>query len=69
MLTDAEIRKAKPSDKPRKLTNSGGLYAFGLELGQRFALSDSWSLTPQAQLTCSRVDADSFVDPFGAVSR
>lgn len=41
-------------------------YALGLELGQRFALSDSWSLTPQAQLTYSRVDADSFVDPFGA---
>lgn len=26
MLTDTEIRKAKPSDKPRKLTDSGGLY-------------------------------------------
>ncbi|MDR6871456.1 fibronectin-binding autotransporter adhesin [Bosea sp. BE125] len=41
-------------------------YALGLELGQRIALSDSWSLTPQAQLTYSPVDADSFVDPFGA---
>uniref|UniRef100_A0A9E7ZV51 Autotransporter outer membrane beta-barrel domain-containing protein n=1 Tax=Bosea sp. NBC_00436 TaxID=2969620 RepID=A0A9E7ZV51_9HYPH len=41
-------------------------YAFGLELGQRIALSDSWSLTPQAQLVYSHVDADSFVDPFGA---
>lgn len=41
-------------------------YALGLELGQRIALSGSWSLTPQAQLTYSHVDADSFVDPFGA---
>lgn len=41
-------------------------YALGLELGQRIALAGGWSLTPQAQLTYSRVDADSFVDPFGA---
>lgn len=41
-------------------------YALGLELGQRIALSGAWSLTPQAQLTYSHVDADSFVDPFGA---
>lgn len=41
-------------------------YALGLELGQRFALSDAWSLTPQAQLTYSHVGADSFIDPFGA---
>lgn len=41
-------------------------YALGLELGQRIALSGGWSLTPQAQLTYSHVDADSFVDPFGA---
>lgn len=41
-------------------------FALGLEVGQRIALSDVWSLTPQAQLTYSRVDADSFVDPFGA---
>ncbi|WP_332303186.1 autotransporter family protein [Rhizobium sp. GR12] len=40
-------------------------YALGLELGQRLALSDAWSLTPQAQLTYSHVDADSFIDPFG----
>jgi outer membrane autotransporter protein len=41
-------------------------YALGLELGQRIALSGGWSLTPQAQLTYARVDADSFIDPFGA---
>ncbi len=41
-------------------------YALGLELGQRIALSGGWSLTPQAQLTYAHVDADRFVDPFGA---
>ncbi|MGO4407700.1 autotransporter outer membrane beta-barrel domain-containing protein [Bosea sp. RAF48] len=41
-------------------------YALGLELGQRIALSGAWSLTPQAQLTYSHIDADSFIDPFGA---
>ncbi len=40
--------------------------AAGLELGQRFALAGGWSLTPQAQVSYARVDADSFVDPFGA---
>ena len=41
-------------------------YALGLELGQRIALSGDWALTPQAQLTYSRADAGSFIDPFGA---
>ncbi|WP_377847649.1 autotransporter outer membrane beta-barrel domain-containing protein [Bosea sp. UC22_33] len=51
----------------RLAKGKGGFgYALGLELGQRFAISDAWSLTPQAQLSYSRVDADSFVDPFGA---
>jgi outer membrane autotransporter protein len=45
----------------------GGVgYALGLELGQRIALSGGWSLTPQTQLTYAHVEADSFVDPFGA---
>lgn len=52
----------------RKLADGkGGFgYALGLELGQRIALGGAWSLTPQAQLTYARVDADSFTDPFGA---
>lgn len=41
-------------------------YALGLELGQRIVLSGGWSLTPQAQLTYAHIDADSFIDPFGA---
>ncbi|MGO4737270.1 autotransporter outer membrane beta-barrel domain-containing protein [Bosea sp. 2KB_26] len=51
----------------RLADGTGGFgYAFGLELGQRIALNGAWSLIPQAQLTYSRVTADSFTDPFGA---
>lgn len=52
----------------RQLTkgNAGFGYVLGLELGQRVALSGGWSLTPQAQLTFAHIDADSFIDPFGA---
>jgi fibronectin-binding autotransporter adhesin len=46
--------------------NRGLGYAAGLELGQRIALGPNWSLTPQAQLTYSRVDYDNFTDAFGA---
>lgn len=50
--------------------NDGFGYGFSSELGKRFALNDRWSLTPQAQLTYSNVDFDSFTDVFEAtVSR
>jgi hypothetical protein len=29
-LTDVQIRKEKPGDKPRKLADSGGLYPLGV---------------------------------------
>ncbi|MGO4740986.1 autotransporter outer membrane beta-barrel domain-containing protein [Bosea sp. 2KB_26] len=45
---------------------SGFGYVLGLELGQRIPIDAIWSITPQAQLTYARIDADSFVDPFGA---
>jgi fibronectin-binding autotransporter adhesin len=51
----------------RLADGKGGFgYALGLELGQRIALGEAWSLTPQAQLIYGRVNADSFVDAFGA---
>lgn len=52
----------------RRLAKGKGGFgsALGLELGRRVALGGGWSLTPQAQLSYARVDADSFVDPFGA---
>jgi outer membrane autotransporter protein len=46
--------------------NDGFGYAFSLETGQRLALNQSWTFTPQAQLAYSNVDFDDFTDPFGA---
>jgi fibronectin-binding autotransporter adhesin len=41
-------------------------YAVSLEAGQPVAVGSAFSLTPQAQLTYSKVDFDSFTDSFGA---
>ncbi|KAB2721109.1 autotransporter outer membrane beta-barrel domain-containing protein [Brucella intermedia] len=46
--------------------NNGFGYALSLEGGQKVALSERWSLTPQAQLSYSSVRFDSFTDPFDA---
>jgi len=37
-------------------------YALSIEAGQRIALDQNWSLTPQAQLIYSSINADSFRD-------
>jgi fibronectin-binding autotransporter adhesin len=41
-------------------------YAAGVEVGQRFRLSDAWSIVPQAQLSWGNTLFDSFNDAFGA---
>ncbi|MFD1793217.1 autotransporter outer membrane beta-barrel domain-containing protein, partial [Ochrobactrum teleogrylli] len=41
-------------------------YAASLEAGQRFALDEGWSLTPQAQLLWSSIDADGFRDTWNS---
>jgi fibronectin-binding autotransporter adhesin len=41
-------------------------YALSLEGGQRIALNTNWSITPQAQLSYSAIDANGFTDSFGA---
>ncbi len=41
-------------------------YAVGVEVGQRIALSDRWSIIPQAQLSYGKASFDSFDDAFGA---
>ncbi len=41
-------------------------YAMSLEAGQRIAIDQSWSLTPQTQLIWSSVDFDTFTDSYGA---
>ncbi|HVW54079.1 MAG TPA: autotransporter outer membrane beta-barrel domain-containing protein [Rhizobiaceae bacterium] len=46
--------------------NNGFGYSLSMEAGQRIALNDAWSLTPQAQLAYSSVSFDGFTDRFGA---
>lgn len=49
--------------------NKGSGYNAGIEFGQKFALSERWSLIPQGQLTYASVDFDRFTDPYGASVR
>lgn len=46
--------------------NDGFGYAFGLEAGRQIALGANWSVTPQAQLTYSKIDYNDFTDSLGA---
>ncbi|WP_338314276.1 autotransporter family protein [Bradyrhizobium sp. TM239] len=46
--------------------NEGFGYAFSAETGKRIGIGRGWSLTPQAQLSYSKVVFDSFADRFGA---
>jgi fibronectin-binding autotransporter adhesin len=46
--------------------NKAAGYAAGVEVGQRFHLSDAWSIVPQAQVTWGKVSFDGFNDAFGA---
>ncbi len=47
-------------------SNQATGYALSVESGKRIPISQQWSLTPQAQLSYSGVDFDSFNDPFNA---
>jgi len=49
--------------------NNGSGVSVSVETGYRYPIANGWSLTPQAQLVRSRVDFDSFTDPFGAKVR
>lgn len=44
-------------------------YALSLESGQKLAIDNDWSVTPQGQLVYSSVDADNFIDGFGSAAR
>jgi fibronectin-binding autotransporter adhesin len=48
-------------------SNDGFGYGLSIETGQKIALQNNWSVTPQAQLAYSSVSFDDFTDPFGAV--
>jgi outer membrane autotransporter protein len=41
-------------------------YAMSIEAGQRFAINQNWSLTPQAQLMYSSINANAFHDTWGS---
>jgi len=41
-------------------------YALSIEAGQRFAIDQNWSLTPQAQLMYSSINANAFNDTWGS---
>ena len=47
--------------------NNGFGYALSIETGKRVAISNSYSVTPQAQLAYSTVTFDTFTDPYSAV--
>lgn len=44
-------------------------YALSLESGQKLAIDNDLSVTPQGQLVYSSVDADNFIDGFGSAAR
>lgn len=49
--------------------NNGFGYALSVEAGQRIAIDDQWSVTPQAQLQYSNVDFDDFTTKWGKGGR
>lgn len=65
MWFDTDITSTTEGRKDAKGNNGHG-YALSAETGNRYRLGNGFSLTPQVQLVYSRVDFDSFTDPFGA---
>jgi len=62
---DTDLRSTTLSQSTKDGNEANG-YAIGVEAGRRFALSDRWSIVPQAQLTWGKASFDSFDDAFGA---
>lgn len=46
--------------------NAGAGFAISLEVGHEVTLDESWSITPQGQLSYASVSFDSFIDAFGS---
>ncbi|HEY9237177.1 MAG TPA: autotransporter outer membrane beta-barrel domain-containing protein, partial [Phenylobacterium sp.] len=61
---ETDLRSSILGDRAEDVDGSG--YALSIEAGKTIATAQAFSLTPQAQLTYSTVDFDSFVDPLGA---
>lgn len=72
--TDGQVRltwfdsdlSSNTTNAPLKNGNRGMGYAFSVETGKRVPYTQQWNITPQAQLSYSGVDFDSFDDAFGA---
>jgi len=65
MFFDSDITSTTIGRREVKGNNGHG-YALSGETGFRYQLGNCFSLTPQMQLVWSRVDFDSFTDPYGA---
>ncbi len=60
---DSDIKSKVISSSPKLVSdNEGNGYAFSLELGQFFDLNQTWSLTPQAQLSYTSARFSDFKD-------
>lgn len=62
---DTDLRSTTLTRSAKDGNKADG-YALGVEVGQRFAVGDRWSIVPQAQVTTGKVSFDSFDDAFGA---
>jgi len=62
---DSDITSTTEGRKDVKGNNGHG-YVLSAETGNRYELGNGFFLTPQVQLVYSRVDFNSFTDPFGA---
>jgi fibronectin-binding autotransporter adhesin len=61
---DSDLASQSLGERARESDGQG--YAVSIEAGKAMAAGGSFSFTPQAQLTYSEVDFDSFTDSFGA---
>lgn len=61
---DSDLTSQSLGERARESDGQG--YAVSVEAGRAMAAGGSFSFTPQAQLTYSEVDFDSFTDSFGA---
>ncbi len=62
---ESTLRSATAKTTLASGTNALG-YAIGMEAGQKLALDEYWSVTPQAQIVYSGVNTNAFTDAFGA---
>lgn len=62
---DSDLRSTTLA-KQAKDDSKGHGYLVGVEVGQRFALNELWSIVPQAQVSYGNANFDGFNDAFGA---